>query len=218
MIVLDLTIWKLQEWKKKTENIKSYTDEKDANIQIYKDATYQAVCSLVTIPTHHFHEIYQHIYNHNIYVPTSLFYEKFEQRSDLWSRKIQSDPSLDARTGAILIVSKRKGMTRKTFFKGLKIGVTTKKFSRFDAAASFSVMNVWRRREESKSVWTEFPSACRLYFVSIADEWLKYVGFALYLPGFGANWSTDSQNEQKNHLKDSNQSVEMSSMFCSKRR
>ena len=143
--------------KEKTENIKSYTDEKDANIQIYKDATYQAVCSLVTIPTHHFHEIYQHIYNHNIYVPTSLFYEKFEQRSDLWSRKIQSDPSLDARTGAILIVSKRKGMTRKTFFKGLKIGVTTKKFSRFDAAASFSVMNVWRRREESKSVWTEFP-------------------------------------------------------------
>ena len=119
--------------KEKTENIKSYTDEKDANIQIYKDATYQAVCSLVTIPTHHFHEIYQHIYNHNI-----LFYE--------------SDPSLDARTGAILIVSKRKGMTRKTFFKGLKIGVTTKKFSRFDAAASFSVMNVWRRREESKSV------------------------------------------------------------------
>ena len=80
------------------------------------------------------------------------------------------------------------------FFKGLKIGVTTKKFSRFDAAASFSVMNVWRRREESKSVWTEFPSACRLYFVSIADEWLKYVGFAISLPGFGANWSTDSQN------------------------
>ena len=64
--------------KEKTENIKSYTDEKDANIQIYKDATYQTVCSLVTIPTHHFHEIYQHIYNHNV-----LFYEKFEQRSDL---------------------------------------------------------------------------------------------------------------------------------------
>ena len=38
MIVLDFTIWKLNEKneRKKQTNIKSYTDEKDANIQIYK--------------------------------------------------------------------------------------------------------------------------------------------------------------------------------------
>ena len=96
---------------------------------------------------------YTNIYIITIYMYQHHFHEKFEQRSDLWSRYIQSDPSLDARPGAILIVWKRKEMTRKTWiFQRFKNRSYHKKCQSFHALTLRQVSLWWMFGDGEKKV------------------------------------------------------------------
>ena len=159
------------------------------------------------------------------------FHEKFEQRSDLWSRYIQSDPSLDARPGAILIVWKRKEMTRKTWiFQRFKNRSYHKKCQSFHALTLRQVSLWWMFGDGEKKVNRSELSFLQLAAYTLCQlqmsDWnmlvLPYLCLALVqidLPTVKMNkkiiWKIQNCTEASDWLR---YSVEMSSMFCTNRR
>ena len=72
------------------------------------------------------------------------------------------------------------------------------KFSRFDAVASFSVMNVWRLGEKTVNQSGPFPQSLQPYTLSQMQLDDLFAMFALQISfDFGANLFVTSQDKHK---------------------